>query len=137
MNKPAKSRNSIRSQRQAAGSAIFTALAWTELGRSLELSPRELQIVRGVFDDRTEFAIAADIGISPHTVHTHFERLHHKLGVADRVGLVLRVIQEFVSLTLTPGTVLPSICANRAAGRCPLLNPGSKPPIARPPSSHS
>jgi DNA-binding CsgD family transcriptional regulator len=97
--------------------------AWSEIARSLKLSPRELQIVRGVFDDHTDFAIGANLGISTHTVHTHFDRLHRKLGVSDRVELVLRVIQEFVALTVAPESVLPSICARRAAGRCPLLGP--------------
>ena len=99
---------------------MFSEQAWVEIARSLELSPRELQIVRGFFDDRTEFAIAADLGISPHTVHTHIERLHHKFGVANRVELILRVTNEFLALTAAPESTLPSICANRTAGRCPL-----------------
>jgi DNA-binding CsgD family transcriptional regulator len=99
---------------------MFSEQAWLEIARSLTLSPRELQIVRGVFDDRTEFALAADLGISPHTVHTHIERLHQKLSGTDRVELVVLIMQEFISLTLAPGTDLPSICAKRAAGRCPL-----------------
>jgi len=94
--------------------------AWAEIARSLRLSPRELQILRGIFDDHTEFAIAVDLAISPHTVHTYVDRLHHKLGVVDRVTLVLRVMDEFLSLTVAPGSALPSLCANRAAGRCPL-----------------
>jgi DNA-binding CsgD family transcriptional regulator len=100
---------------------MLSEQAWIEIARSLVLSPRELEIVRGVFDDRTEFALAADLGISPHTVHTHIERLHQKLGVTDRVEVVMRIMQEFIALTVAPGTVLPSICANRAAGCCPLL----------------
>lgn len=99
---------------------MFSEQAWLEIARSLALSPRELQIVRGVFDDRTEFAIAANLAISPHTVHTHIERLHQKLGVADRVELVLRVMNEFLTVTAAPESTLPSICANRTAGRCPL-----------------
>jgi DNA-binding NarL/FixJ family response regulator len=99
---------------------MFSEQAWSEIARSLELSPRELQIVRGVFDDRTEFAVAADLGISPHTVHTHIERLHQKLSVADRVELVLRVTNEFLTLTAAPESILPPICANRTARRCPL-----------------
>ncbi len=104
----------------AAGSAIFSDRAWAEIGRSLKLSRRELEIARGVFDDRTEFAIAADLGISAHTVHTHFERLYRKLGVKGRVELILRVTNEFLALTAAPGSVLPPICADRANGRCPL-----------------
>ncbi len=99
---------------------MFTEQAWAVIARSLALSARELQIVRGVFDDRTEFSIAADLNISSHTVHTHFERLHHKLAVADRAELILRVMNEFLRLTAAPESTLPSICANRTAGRCPL-----------------
>jgi DNA-binding CsgD family transcriptional regulator len=99
---------------------MLSEQAWSEIGRSLKLSGRELQILRGVFDDRTEFAIAADLGISPHTVHSHFNRLHRKLAVTDRAELILCVIGQFLALTVAPGTALPSICANRAAGRCPL-----------------
>ena len=101
---------------------MFTEQAWAEIARSLALSARELQIVRGVFDDRSEFSIAADLNISPHTVHTHFERLHHKLGVADRAELILCVMNEFLALTAAPESTLPSICANRTAGRCPLCS---------------
>ena len=102
------------------GSALFSGPAWDELGRSLRLTKRELQIVRGIFDDRTEFAIAADLGISPHTVHTQVERLRHKLAVVDRVALVLQVVEEFLRLTAAPGSGLPPICAARAAGQCHL-----------------
>ena len=102
------------------GTAMFSERAWQEIARSLKLSGQELQIVRGVFDDYTEFAIANNLKVSPHTVHTHCERLYHKLAVTDRVKLVLRVMDEFLALTVASETVLPPICANRAAGRCPL-----------------
>jgi DNA-binding NarL/FixJ family response regulator len=103
------------------GSAMLSEQAWGEIARSLCLSPRELQILQAVFDDRTEYCIAADLGISPHTVHTHFNRLHRKLAEADRVGLLVRVMDEFLTLTAAPDSTLPSICAARAAGRCLLL----------------
>ncbi len=77
---------------------MLTRQAWGQIARSLGLSARELQIVRGVFDDKTEFAIAEDLGISPHTIHTHFSRLHRKLGVATRTGLVLRIISQCMAL---------------------------------------
>jgi ATP/maltotriose-dependent transcriptional regulator MalT len=78
---------------------MFSAQVWEQIARSLGLSGRELQVVRGVFDDRIESAIATELGISPHTVHTHFDRLHRKLGVATRTGLVLRVTREFLALS--------------------------------------
>jgi len=99
---------------------MFSEQAWGEIARSLKLSGRELQIVREVFDDHTEFTIANDLKLSPYTVHTHCERLYHKLAVTDRVKLVLRVIDEFLALTVAPGSTMPPICASRAAGRCPL-----------------
>ena len=102
------------------GAAMFSEPAWQEIARSLKLSGQELQIVRGVFDDCTEFAIANNLRVSPHTVHTHCERLYHKLAVTDRVKLVLRITDEFLALTAAPGSNLPSICTNRSAGCCPL-----------------
>ncbi len=87
-----------RLDRQSLGSAMFTSQAWEQMGRALHLSGRELQIVRGVFDDRIESAIAADLDISPHTVHTHFDRLHRKLEVTNRPQLILRVVQSFLTL---------------------------------------
>ena len=99
---------------------MFSRMAWQEIAGSLRLSGQELRIVRGVFDDRTEFAIAEGLKISPHTVHTHCERLYRKLGVTGRVQLVLRVMEEYVALTLSPDRALPPLCANFAAGHCAL-----------------
>jgi len=99
---------------------MFSNQAWQEIARSLRLSGQEIQIVHGMFDDHTEAAIAANLKISPHTVHTHCERLYRKLGVSGRVKLALRVMNEYIVLTRATGTFLPPLCANFAAGRCPL-----------------
>jgi DNA-binding CsgD family transcriptional regulator len=106
--------------RGSVGAGMLSGTAWREIAGSLRLSGRELQILRAIFDDRTESAIARELGISPCTIHTYCERLYRKLYVTDRVRLVLRVMEEFLVLTGKPGSALPSICANRAAGRCPL-----------------
>lgn len=66
------------------GSTIFSPPAWEAIARSLQLSARELQIVRGVFDDQKEDTMARALGISIHTIHTHVDRLHHKLAITDR-----------------------------------------------------
>lgn len=102
------------------GAAMFSEYAWREIARSLRLSGRELQIVRMVFDDHTELTIATNLHVSPHTIHTHCERLYRKLAVTDRVKLLLRIMGEFIALTLAAGSVMPPICANQAAGRCPF-----------------
>jgi DNA-binding NarL/FixJ family response regulator len=82
---------------------MFSDSIWRLLAGSLELSQREFQIPQAVFDDQKESAIAANLGISSHTVHTHLERLYHKLGVTSRVTLVSRVFVEY--LTRSPVSV--------------------------------
>jgi DNA-binding NarL/FixJ family response regulator len=106
--------------RPPLGAAMLSDLVWREIARSLHLSPRELQIVRATFDDCKESAIAAELGIAPRTVHTHIERLHRKLLVGDRLQLVLRIMYEFLRLTISPQGKLPPTCSNAAAGCCPL-----------------
>ena len=103
------------------GSAMLSARAWAGIARSLQLSRRQIQIVRAVFDDDKETAIAANLGISTHTVHTHLERIYHKLHVHDRVQLVRLVLGEFLRLTLDATSGLPPLCGRRAAGDCPFL----------------
>jgi len=71
--------------------------AWKTIAQSLRISNRELQIIQGIFDDRKEFAIAQELTISVHTVHTHLERLYRKLGVSSRAGLVLCILSEYLS----------------------------------------
>jgi len=81
------------------GRELMSSAAWRDLAHALNLSPREACIVQSVFDDRSELAIAHELGISSHTVHTHFERLYHKLGVASRVELVVRIVAEHLALS--------------------------------------
>lgn len=107
-------------KKTALGSAIFSERAWDSVGHRLRLSGRELDILRGQFDGLTETAIAGRLHISLHTVHTHMERLHHKLRVTHQVALVLRLVVEFLKLAGVPGTGVPPICARRRAGRCPV-----------------
>jgi DNA-binding CsgD family transcriptional regulator len=79
-----------------AGSSMLNDEAWAEVARALHLSGREVQTVRGVFDNDKEAAIAANLGIAFGTVHTHMERLFRKLSVTTRVELVLRVMETFL-----------------------------------------
>ena len=102
------------------GSALLSGEAWAAVTHSLGLTEHQIAIIQAVFDDAKESTIAADLGISPHTVHTHLDRLHRKLGVHDRVELVLRVVTEYLSLTSRQGSTLPPLCGRRSAGECPL-----------------
>jgi DNA-binding NarL/FixJ family response regulator len=81
----------------ARGRSILTYDAWKTIAKSLHISNRELQIIQGIFDDRKEFAIADELTISVHTVHTHLERLYRKLGISSRVGLILCILSDYLS----------------------------------------
>lgn len=110
-----------RERPRPPGSALISERAWKEIARRLKLSGRELQIVLGIFDDETDLAIAQRLGISLSTEHTHVERLHRKLAIMDRPQLLLCVMQEFLSLTASPESELPSICSNHASHGRPFV----------------
>jgi DNA-binding CsgD family transcriptional regulator len=80
------------------GSAIFSDRVWAVLGGALDLTSRQVQILREVFDDSTESMMAANLGVSIRTVRSHLARIYDKLGAQDRVSLALRVATEFVRL---------------------------------------
>lgn len=79
------------------GRSILRNDAWKVIAQSLRISKRELQIIQGIFDDQKEFAIADELMISVHTVHTHLGRLYRKLGISSRVSLVLYILSEYIS----------------------------------------
>jgi DNA-binding NarL/FixJ family response regulator len=57
---------------------------WTTLGRKMKLTPREIDILRGVCDEQSNEVIARELGISPNTVRTHLERLYRKCQYRSR-----------------------------------------------------
>ena len=101
------------------GATAFSHQAWQEIRAGLKLSARELQIVQGIFDDKLEYSIATELGTSVNTIRTQLRRLRRKLNAADRVSLVLRVIEEFLRQTASGKNRLPSICGRRSIGNCP------------------
>jgi len=76
------------------------------IGVSLNLTARELQIIRGLLEGRHEEAIAHELGISRHTVHTHIGRVYKKLNVDCCTGLLLRIFNEYIALD--PGVEPPA-----------------------------
>lgn len=55
---------------------------------SVELSQRELQVLRGISDGRGHADIAAALTLSRGAVKSHARRLYRKLGAADRAQAV-------------------------------------------------
>ena len=108
----------VKCHHPSVGSALLSETAWAEVARTLQLSGRKLQIVRGVFDNHKETAIAADLGIAPRTVDTHLERLYRKLTVTTRVALVLRVMEQVLQAKARPKSVSRiTLAATTHAGR--------------------
>ena len=85
-------------QESHGNGSLFSDQEWSRITESLRLSPRERQVTQGVLEDLKESAIARRLGISRHTVHTHIERIYHKLTVSSRVQLVVRVVAEYRSM---------------------------------------
>jgi DNA-binding NarL/FixJ family response regulator len=57
------------------------------------LSKREREILQKVADGATTKQVASELGISPHTVKTHLERIFEKLGANDRAQAVAIAIR--------------------------------------------
>src|SRR5215211_921450 len=68
-------------------------LAETEGAKTMPLSKREREILQKVADGATTRQVATDLGISPHTVKTHLERIFEKLGANDRAQAVAIAIR--------------------------------------------
>jgi DNA-binding CsgD family transcriptional regulator len=79
-------------------SMFLTGAVWEKLAQRFRLSRREIEVIRGVMIDQKESAIARQIGISPHTVHTYLEHTYVKLGVRSRATLVARIMYEFMAI---------------------------------------
>lgn len=61
-----------------------------------DLSSREIQIMRGVRDGKTNMEIGAELGISPLTVKNHIQRILRKLQVSNRAQAVARCLVTHV-----------------------------------------
>jgi DNA-binding NarL/FixJ family response regulator len=59
-----------------------------------QLSKREREILQKVADGATTRQVASELGISPHTVKTHLERIFEKLGANDRAQAVAIAIRQ-------------------------------------------
>ena len=58
------------------------------------LSKRETEILQKVAYGATTKHVAEELGISPHTVKTHLERIFEKLGANDRAQAVAIAIRR-------------------------------------------
>jgi len=72
---------------------------WAEMGRLLELSDRELNVARLLFEGMNREQIALTLRkpdgacLSPETVRVYSDRLLRKLNVADHMQLAIRLLR--------------------------------------------
>ncbi len=81
-------------QKQAAKSVDEVPLQHPGRSRLASLTPRELEILRGIARGHTQKEIAAQLHISVKTVETHCTNLMAKLGLHNRVELARFAIRE-------------------------------------------
>ena len=86
----------------AAGSATAQIKSDAEIAR-LGLTRREMQVIGALVDGQTNKDIAATFNISEYTVKHHLTNIYDKLGVYNRVELVLFAINR--GLCVSPAAV--------------------------------
>ena len=66
------------------------------------LTERELDVLRLLAAGRTKAQIAADLVISPSTVHTHTVHIYAKCGVSTRAGLAMFAMRHGLAARTGP-----------------------------------
>jgi DNA-binding CsgD family transcriptional regulator len=73
---------------------------WTRVraasGSVIEMSAREVEVLQGVADGRSNGDIATAMQLSPLTVKSHLARIGRKLGTGDRAHAVLLALRAGV-----------------------------------------
>lgn len=77
--------------------ALPAALERPSQRHAFGLTDRELEIVRLVATGHKNKEVANELRISERTVKTHLTNIFHKLGVRDRVGLVMYALKKGIA----------------------------------------
>ena len=59
------------------------------MATTVELSPREEMILRGVADGKSYPAIACELSLSYETIKAYSKRIRAKIGVANKIGMAI------------------------------------------------
>jgi DNA-binding NarL/FixJ family response regulator len=87
-------------QRLSSEKAVTPAVPVSaDTSKSIRLTKRERQILELVAKELNNVQIAAQLNLSPRTVHTHRRAIMQKLGVRNTAGL----IRQAIELGLLPG----------------------------------
>jgi len=93
----------------ASPTRLFTEAQWRQLGRFLELPPRQCEIAQLMYEGRSYKPIATQASISINKVRMHMRALFAKLGMHDRVSVVLQLIAAERPVA-KPGRTMGSEC---------------------------
>lgn len=75
------------------GEALMDIVDWSSMGGHFVLTERELAVAKHIFRGKTRHETARDLVFAPGTLRVYIDRLFDKLGVTDRLGLALRIMQ--------------------------------------------
>lgn len=64
---------------------------WPQVAASLRLTAQQRRVVELLLTGKRDKQIASELGIAFATVRTHLDRIFARVGVADRVELILKV----------------------------------------------
>lgn len=73
--------------------SIFNVQQWERLGVLLRLTPKQQQVLKLLFEGKSDKQIALAMEISHSTVRNHLDLLYARFDLQDRTSLVLHVIQ--------------------------------------------
>ncbi|MCI0363462.1 MAG: LuxR C-terminal-related transcriptional regulator [Phycisphaerales bacterium] len=73
---------------------MLTDSEWAMVAKQFRLSPRELEVTRGIFAGRKFGIVALELKISLHTLHTHWRRVKQKLRIESRIEAIHRIYNE-------------------------------------------
>ena len=71
----------------------LSAEKWRQLAEELALSPQQTRIVELILRNFCDKEIAAQLGLKVPTVRTYLQRTYLRLGVEDRMALVLKLFE--------------------------------------------
>jgi DNA-binding NarL/FixJ family response regulator len=74
--------------------AVMSTWAQDDVSQPSDLTDRELQVLRGVVDGKTNQEIGVELGISPKTVEKHLESVFSKMKVSSRVEAAVMAVRQ-------------------------------------------
>jgi len=70
---------------------------WVFISKSLNLTDRQLDVVKCIFDGMGEDFIGIELGISVHTVHRHKMSIYRKLKIHNSSDLISKIFITYLN----------------------------------------